>query len=357
MSGNSFGKFFKITTFGESHGKAVGVILDCCPAGLTLSQKDIQVELDRRKPGQSKISTARKETDSVEILSGIFEGKTTGTPIAMMVFNEDQRSKDYGKIKNQFRPGHADYTYFMKYGLRDYRGGGRASARETIGRVCAGAVAKKILLQKNIEIRAYVIQVGNIKSEICDFDEIEKNTVRCADVNKAKEMEKLILQVKKQGDSIGAVVEVCIKGVPVGIGEPVFDRLNAELAKAIMSIPAVKGIEFGAGFDVATKLGSDNNDEICSYGFLSNNAGGTLGGISSGQDIIFRFAIKPTSSILIEKKSIDLFGNDIIIRTEGRHDPCLAPRVVPIAESMSALVILDNLLIHKARNNFFSEKD
>jgi chorismate synthase len=357
MAGNTFGKIFKITTFGETHGKAVGVILDGCPAGLELSEEDIQVELDRRRPGQSKITTARKEADKVEILSGIFEGKTTGTPIAMMVFNEDQRSKDYSKIKDKFRPGHADYTYFMKYGIRDYRGGGRASARETIGRVCAGAVAKKILKKQNIEIYAYVVQIGDIKAEKCDLKIIETNPVRCADVDKAKEMEELILKVKKEGDSIGGIVEVVVKGLPVGIGEPIFDRLNAEIAKAIMSMPAVKGIEFGAGFEVATKRGSENNDEISPYGFYSNNAGGTLGGISSGQDIVLRFAIKPTSSILIEKKSIDVFGNEVMVRTEGRHDPCLAPRAVPIAESMVSLVILDNIMIDRAKNNFFEESE
>lgn len=355
MSGNSFGRIFKISTFGESHGKAVGVILDGCPAGLELSEEDIQIELDRRRPGQSKVSSARKEADRVEIMSGVFEGKTTGTPISMMVFNEDQRSKDYKDIKDKFRPGHADYTYFMKYGFRDYRGGGRSSARETIGRVCAGAVAKKILSKQDIIITGYVIQVGHIKSEKCDLKSIENNVVRCADPDKAIEMEELILEVKKDGDSVGGIVEIVIKGIPAGVGEPVFDRLNADLAKAILSMPAIKGIEFGAGFDVATRRGSENNDEICTYGFLSNNAGGTLGGISSGQDIVFRFAIKPTASILIEKKSIDTFGKDIIVRTEGRHDPCLAPRAVPIAESMAALVVIDQLLVHRARKDYFEE--
>ena len=356
MAGNSFGRIFRITTFGESHGKAVGVIVDGCPSGLELEEKDIQMELDRRKPGQSKITTARKESDKVEILSGVFEGKTTGTPIAMIVFNEDQRTRDYGKIKDKFRPGHADYTYFMKYGIRDYRGGGRASARETVGRVCGGAIAKKILSKYNINVKGYVIQIGDIKAEEKDFDFIEKNPVRCADKYKASDMEELILKVKKQGNSIGGIVEITISGLPVGLGEPVFDRLNADLAKAIMSMPAIKGIEFGEGFNVVNKLGSENNDEICSYGFLSNNAGGTLGGISSGQDVVFRFAIKPTSSILIEKKSIDIFGNDIIVRTEGRHDPCLAPRAVPIAEAMSALVVVDHIFIHNARLNYLSDE-
>jgi chorismate synthase len=349
MAGNSFGKIFSITTFGESHGKAVGVIVDGCPSGIELNENDIQKELDRRKPGQSKITTARKETDKVEILSGVFEGKTTGTPVAMIVYNEDQRSKDYSNIKDKFRPGHADYTYYIKYGVRDYRGGGRSSARETIGRVCGGAIAKKILSDYKIDIKGYVVQIGDIKAKDFDLDFIEKNPVRCADKNVASEMENLILKIKKEGDSIGGIVEITISGVPVGLGEPVFDRINADLAKAIMSIPAVKGIEFGEGFNVVGKKGSENNDEMCKYGFLSNYAGGTLGGISSGQDIIFRFAVKPTSSILIEKKSIDIFGNDVLVRTEGRHDPCLAPRAVPIAEAMSAIVMVDHIFLNNSR--------
>ncbi|MDK2793154.1 MAG: chorismate synthase [Deferribacteres bacterium] len=353
MAGNSFGRIYKFMTFGESHGKAVGVVVDGCPAGLELDETDIQAELDRRRPGQSEITTPRDEKDEVEILSGVFEGKTTGTPICMLVYNKNQISKDYSKVKDLFRPGHADYTYFMKYGIRDYRGGGRSSSRETIGRVCAGAIAKKILRNKNIEIIGHVLQVGKIKAEIFKKDDIEKNPVRCADVEAAKKMFDFILETKKRGDSVGGIVEVVIKGVPVGIGEPVFDRLNAELAKGIMSIPAVKGIEFGVGFKAAEMFGSENNDEMSPYGFYSNNAGGTLGGISTGQDIIFRFVVKPASSILIPKRTVDVFGNEKTVVTEGRHDPCVAPRVVPIAESMSACVLLDLLLIGSiTKNNF-----
>lgn len=347
MAGNSFGKIFRITTFGESHGKAVGVVIDGCPSKIPLSEADIQRELDRRKPGQSELTTPRNEDDEVEILSGVFEGMTTGTPICMVVYNKNQKSKDYDAVKNLFRPGHADYTYQMKYGIRDYRGGGRSSSRETIGRVCAGALAKKILSKYNIEIYGYVKQVGNVKGEKVVRDFIEKNPVRMADPEKYKAAYDLILNVKQKGDSVGALVEVIVSGVPVGLGEPVFDRLNADIAKAIMSIPAVKGIEFGAGFSVVESFGSENNDEITPYGFLSNNAGGTLGGISSGQDIVFRFAVKPPSSILIEKNTIDLMGNPKKIVTEGRHDPCVAPRVVPIAESMTALVLVDYLMINK----------
>jgi len=346
MAGNSFGRIFRITTFGESHGKAVGVVVDGCPSNLEITEADIQQELDRRRPGQSDITTPRKEEDRVEILSGIFEGKTTGTPICMVIYNENQRSRDYDNIKNLFRPGHADYTYQMKYGLRDYRGGGRASSRETIGRVCAGAIAKKILAKMNIEVFGYVKQVYNIKIEKVIKDYIEKNPIRTADPDKFDEMYNLILDTKKRGDSVGSLIEMVITGVPVGIGEPVFDKLNAELSKAIMSIPAVKGIEFGAGFKVVESFGSENNDEITPYGFVSNNAGGTLGGISTGQDIIFRFVVKPPSSILIPKKTIDLAGNPVEVITEGRHDPCVAPRVVPIAEAMAAVVIVDMLMIN-----------
>lgn len=353
MAGNSFGKIFKIMTFGESHGKALGVVVDGCPAGLEISEADIQKELDRRRPGQSEITTPRDEKDIVEILSGVFEGKTTGTPIGMVVYNKNQMSKDYDGVKNLFRPGHADYTYHMKYGFRDYRGGGRSSSRETIGRVCAGAIAKKILQKMNISIFGHVIQVGKIKAERFDYDFIEKNPVRCADEQAASKMFELILETKSRGDSVGGVVEIQIKGVPVGVGEPVFDRLNADLAKSIMSIPAVKGIEFGIGFKVAEMFGSENNDEISPYGFYSNNSGGTLGGISTGQDIVFRFVVKPASSILIPKRTIDIFGNETEAVTNGRHDPCVAPRVVPIGEAMTAIVLLDLLLIDRSRKNFF----
>jgi len=347
MAGNSFGRIFRITTFGESHGKAVGVVVDGVPSKIPLCEEDVQKELNRRKPGQSEITTPRNEDDIVEIVSGVFEGMTTGTPICMIVYNQNQRSKDYDKVKNLFRPGHADYTYYMKYGMRDYRGGGRSSSRETIGRVCAGALAKKILSKYNIDIFGYVKQVGKVKGEKVVKEFVEQNPVRMADPEKYKVAYDLILETKNRGDSVGALIEVIISGVPVGLGEPVFDRLNAELAKAIMSIPAVKGIEFGAGFSVVESFGSINNDEITPYGFMSNNAGGTLGGISSGQDIIFRFAIKPPSSILIEKDTIDIMGNPKKIITEGRHDPCVAPRVVPIAEAMSAIVLVDFMMINK----------
>lgn len=349
MNSNSYGEFFKITTFGESHGAAVGVIIDGCPAGLEINEEDIQKELDRRKPGQSKVSTLRKEDDSVEILSGVFEGKTTGTPVALMVRNTSQRSQDYNDIKDLFRPGHADYTYFKKFGIRDYRGGGRASARETIGRVAAGAVAKKILALKGINILGYIIQIENIMAEKFDRDFIEQNPIRTADVDAYPLMEEAILKAKMEQDSVGGVIELCIKNVPAGLGEPVFDRLNARLAYAIMSIPAVKGVEFGAGFKAAAMRGSQNNDEITPDGFLSNNAGGTLGGISSGQDIILRFAVKPTSSILTPKKTIDIYGNPHEIVTKGRHDPCVAPRGVVVAEAMAALTIVDMMMINAGR--------
>jgi len=347
MAGNSFGRIFRITTFGESHGKAVGVVLDGVPSKIPISEDEIQRELDRRKPGQSELTTPRSEDDKVEILSGVFDGMTTGTPICMVVYNKNQKSKDYDAVKNLFRPGHADYTYQMKYGIRDYRGGGRSSSRETIGRVCAGAIAKKILKKYNIEIFGYVKQVGYVKGEKLVKDFIENNPVRMGDPEKYKEAYDLILDVKSRGDSVGALVEVIVSGVPVGIGEPVFDRLNAEIGKAILSIPAVKGIEFGAGFSVVEHFGSMNNDEITPYGFMTNNAGGTLGGISSGQDIVFRFAVKPPSSILIEKNTIDIMGNPKKIVTEGRHDPCVAPRVVPIAEAMTSIVIVDFMMINK----------
>lgn len=350
MFSNTYGEMFRITTFGESHGEAVGVVIDGCPAGIELNISDIQKELDRRRPGQSKLSTMRKEPDSAEILSGVFENKTTGTPIAVVVKNTSQRSQDYNDIKDLFRPGHADYTYFKKYGIRDYRGGGRASARETIGRVAGGAVAKKILGMKNIDIFGHVVQIENVYAESFDRDFIEQNPVRTADKNKADEMAEAIDRARMDKDSVGGVIEIVVKNMPVGIGEPIFDRLNARLAYAVMSIPAVKGIEFGSGFKSASMRGSQNNDEITSSGFLSNNAGGTLGGISTGQDIVFRFAVKPTSSILIPRRTIDIEGNDREIITKGRHDPCVAPRAVPIAESMTALTILDMMMIHYGRN-------
>lgn len=350
MYSNSYGESFRITTFGESHGAAVGVIIDGCPSGIELNEEDIQKELDRRKPGQSKVSTLRKEDDKVEILSGVFEGRTTGTPIALMVRNTSQRSQDYSDIKDLFRPGHADFTYFKKFGIRDYRGGGRASARETIGRVAAGAVAKKILALKGIDIFGYIVQIENVKAENFERDFIEQNPVHTADRNAYPLMEEAILKAKQELDSVGGVVELCIKNVPAGIGEPVFDRLNARLAYAIMSIPAVKGVEFGAGFKAASMRGSENNDEITPEGFLSNNAGGTLGGISSGQDIVLRFAVKPTSSILTPKRTIDKNNQPKEIITKGRHDPCVATRGVVVAEAMAALTIVDMMMIDRGRN-------
>ena len=350
MISNSYGEFFRITTFGESHGEGIGVVIDNCVAGLELSVDDIQYELNRRKPGQSKVSTMRQEDDKAEILSGVFEGKTTGTPIAVLVRNNNQRSKDYDNIKDLFRPGHADFTYFKKYnGIRDYRGGGRSSARETIGRVASGAVAKKILKKLGIDIFAYTIQIGNVRAENFNRDFIEENPVRTADEKAYPLMEQAIMEAKMAQDSIGGIIEVCIKNMPVGIGEPIFDRLNARLAYGILSIPAVKGIEFGAGFKVAEMKGSENNDEITPDGFLSNNAGGTLGGISSGQDIVFRFAVKPTSSITIPKNTVDIYNKPQQIITKGRHDPCVAPRAVVIAEAMAAITLVDMIMIHHGR--------
>jgi len=356
LAGSTFGTNFTITTFGESHGKAVGVVLDGCPPNLELSVEDIQKELDRRRPGQSKVSTPRDESDTVEIYSGVFEGKTTGTPIMMMVFNKNQMSRDYNDVKDLFRPGHADFTYFSKYGIRDHRGGGRSSARETIGRVCAGAVAKKILEKSAVTVQAYVIQVGPHKAEKRDLDIVEDNIIRTCDLDAAKKMEEYILEAREAGDSVGAIVECVVKGLPIGIGEPVFDRLNAMIAHAIMSVPAVKGIEFGKGFEAALMRGSENNDEMSKYGFLSNNAGGTLGGMSTSQDVVFRFVVKPASSITVPRQTIDIYGNEKSIITEGRHDPCVAPRVVPVAEAMTRVVLVDLIMSDKAIAKYFEKK-
>lgn len=353
MSGNTYGKIFSVTTYGESHGISVGVIVDGVPSGIPISEEIIQKELDRRRPGQSAIATPRDESDTVEIHSGVFNGVTTGTPLMMQVKNQDQRSKDYSEVKDLFRPGHADFTYHSKYGLRDYRGGGRSSARETIGRVCGGAVAKLVLNKLGVDIKGYVLQVGDIKAEKKDLSVIEKNVVRCADMDAAKKMEEYILEMKEKGDSIGAIVECTVTGVPVGLGEPVFDRLHAEISKAIMSIPAVKGIEFGLGFNAVNTPGSVMGDEITKYGFMTNNAGGTLGGISSGQDIVFRFVVKGVSSIMIPRKSIDVYGNERTVVTKGRHDPCVAPRVVPVAEAMTAMVLADMFMVDRARKDIF----
>ncbi|NIP31453.1 MAG: chorismate synthase [Candidatus Dadabacteria bacterium] len=350
MPGNTFGRFFRITTWGESHGFALGVVVDGCPAGIELSEEEIQFELDRRRPGQSKITTQRKEPDKIEILSGMFEGKTTGTPISMIVRNTDAISKSYEDIKDTYRPGHADYTYDQKYGFRDYRGGGRSSNRETVGRVAAAAIAKKILNDKGIVTTGYVKQIGDIKAEKIDLNEIEKNAVRCPDKDKAKEMYELIDKVRKEGDSIGGIVEVTTSGLPAGLGDPVFNKLDADLAGALMSLGGIRGFEVGMGFAVAEKKGSEANDlmykkEDGTLGFKTNNAGGMLGGISNGEDLIVRIAIKPTSSISKLQKTVDKEGNPKDLKVKGRHDPCLCPRAVPIAEAMVNLVLVDHLLI------------
>lgn len=351
MPGNSFGQVFKISTWGESHGVSIGVVVDGCPAGLPLAPKDIQKELDRRRTGQSKVTTTRKEPDQVRILSGVFNGKTTGSPIAMMVENADADSSKYEIIKHLYRPGHADFTYDMKYGFRDYRGGGRSSARETVGRVAAGAIAKKLLARNKIKVFAYTKQIGDLVAQKFDYKEIEKNIVRCPDKAVAEKMVEAIMQVRKAGDSLGGVIEVIAQGVPAGLGEPVFDRLDADLAKALMSLPAVKGVEVGIGFEAARLRGSECNDVfITKNGRITtktNNAGGVLGGISNGNDIVLRMVVKPTSSINREQDTVDQKGNKAKIRVEGRHDPCVAPRAVPMAEAMVALVLIDHLLRQK----------
>jgi chorismate synthase len=351
MSGNSFGKLFCVTTFGESHGPALGAIVDGCPPGMALSSADLQRDLDRRKPGQSRYTTQRREGDDVEILSGVFEGVTTGTPIGLLIRNNDQRSKDYSKIKDQFRPAHADYTYQQKYGLRDYRGGGRSSARETAMRVAAGAIAKKWLAEKhNVTIRGYLSQLGPLKATSHDWCLVEQNPFFCGDAKLVPQLETYMQGLSKEGDSIGARLEVVADGVPPGLGEPVFDRLDADIAGALMSINAVKGVEIGAGFGVVEQKGSEHRDEITPAGFLTNEAGGILGGISSGQAIRASLALKPTSSIRLPGKSIDIDGNDAEVVTTGRHDPCVGIRAVPIAEAMMALVLMDHALRQRAQN-------
>ena len=341
MSGSTYGKIFTISTFGESHGKAVGVVVDGVTPGIELCEEDIQKDLDRRKPGQSSVTTPRKESDTVQIMSGVFEGKTTGTPVMMIVYNQDQRSKDYGNIKDLFRPGHADYTYNEKYGIRDYRGSGRASGRETTGRVAAGAIAKKLLAAKGIKILASTKNIGGIEARKYCPDEIEKNIVRTADPDVAQDMIDLIHESIEEKNSIGGIVECRINGVPAGIGEPVFDKLDAEFAKAALSIGGVKGIEFGAGFAVARMSGKEHNDEMDSSGFKSNNAGGIIGGISTGNEIVFKIAVKPTSSISQAQDTVDINGKEVICETHGRHDPCLCPRIIPVLEAMSAIVLID----------------
>ena len=351
MSGNSFGKSFVVTSFGESHGSAIGCIVDGCPPGLELSESDLQRDLDRRKPGTSRHTTQRREDDAVQILSGIFEGRTTGTPICLLVHNKDQRSKDYSEIMKLFRPGHADYSYMHKYGLRDYRGGGRSSARETAMRVAAGGIAKKYLQQKcGIEVRGYLAQLGPLKPLDFDWEQVNQNAFFCPDAGMVAEMEKYMDALRKEGESIGARVNVVASGVPPGLGEPIFDRIDADIAHAMMSINAVKGVEIGAGFAAVELKGTQNRDEITPAGFLSNHAGGTLGGITSGQDLLVSIALKPTSSIHLKGLTVDLDGNAAEIRTKGRHDPCVGIRATPIAEAMLAIVLMDHFLRNRAQN-------
>ena len=350
MSGNSIGKLFTVTTFGESHGPALGAIVDGCPPGLELSEADLQADLDRRKPGTSRHTTQRREPDQVRILSGVFEGRTTGTPIGLLIENTDQRSKDYSKIMDRFRPGHADYTYQQKYGIRDYRGGGRSSARETAMRVAAGGIAKKYLAAQGITIRGYLSQLGPIKPEAFDWNEVRNNPFFCPDAGKVAEMEAYMDALRKEGDSIGAKVTVVAEGVMPGLGEPIFDRLDADLAHALMSINAVKGVEIGDGFACVEQKGTEHRDEMTPEGFLSNHAGGILGGISSGQAIVASIAMKPTSSLRLPGRSVNLQGEPTEVITEGRHDPCVGIRATPIAEAMMALVLMDHLLRHRAQN-------
>ncbi|HEY9035360.1 MAG TPA: chorismate synthase [Pseudomonadales bacterium] len=350
MAGNTIGQLFSVTTFGESHGQALGCIIDGCPPGLALTEADIQQDLDRRKPGTSRYTTQRREDDAVKILSGVFEGKTTGTPIGLLIENTDQRSKDYGNIQDTFRPNHADYTYTHKYGFRDYRGGGRSSARETAMRVAAGAIARKFLAERGINVRGYLSQLGPIAINTVDLAEIDNNPFFCPDASKVPEMEAYMQALNKDGDSIGAVITVTATGMPVGLGEPVFDRLDADLAHALMSINAVKGVEIGDGFAAAAQKGSEHRDEMTPQGFLSNHAGGIVGGISSGQDIIARIVLKPTSSIRLPGKSINRAGEAVEVATHGRHDPCVGIRATPIAEAMMAIVLMDHFMRHRAQN-------
>ena len=360
MAGNTIGKFFRLMSFGESHGVAVGGVIDGCPAGVELSEEYIQGELNRRKPGQSDVSTPRQEGDEVEILSGIFEGKSTGMPIGFMVRNRNQNSKDYAHLKDLYRPSHADYTYQTKYGIRDPRGGGRSSARETIARCVAGAIAKLALKQYGIQIQAYTSQVGPIKLagsyQDYDLSLTEKSDVRCPDPKTASEMETLIAEVKSKGDTIGGVITCVAKGVPVGLGEPVFGKLHAALGHAMLTINAVKGFEYGDGFNAAFFRGSERNDRFFNdnghINTRTNNSGGIQGGISNGQDIYFRVAFKSVATILMEQETVNMEGEDTILKARGRHDPCVLPRAVPIVESMTAMTLLDYLLIQKTRENF-----
>lgn len=350
MSGNTFGKSFTVTTAGESHGLALVAVVDGCPPGIELSEADLQGDLDRRKPGTSRYTTQRREDDVVKILSGVFEGKTTGTPIGLLIENTDQRSKDYADIAKTFRPAHADYAYTQKYGFRDYRGGGRSSARETAMRVAAGSIAKKVLATKGIQVRGYLSQLGPIKIEQFDWEQVEQNPFFCPDASKVEAMETYMNALRKEGNSVGAKISVVATGLMPGLGEPVFDRLDAELAHALMSINAVKGVEIGDGFACVEQKGTEHRDEMTPDGFLSNHAGGILGGISTGQDIIAHIALKPTSSLIIPGRSIDSDGNPIEVITKGRHDPCVGIRATPIAEAMMAMVLCDHLLRHRGQN-------
>jgi chorismate synthase len=354
MTGNTFGSLFRVATFGESHGPAIGCVVDGVPPGIELAEEDIQVHLDRRRPGQSRHTSQRREPDRVRILSGVFEGRTTGAPIGLLIVNEDARSKDYGAIKDLFRPGHADYTYHVKYGVRDYRGGGRSSARETAMRVAAGAIARKIL-GPSVTVRGALVQMGPhpVDRDRWDWNEVERNPFWCPDAVAAKTWEDFLDDVRKAGSSTGGVVEVVASGVPAGLGAPVFDRLDADIAKALISIPAAKGVEIGAGFAAVSMSGPEHNDEMRmrdgAVAFLSNNAGGVLGGISSGQDIVARLAIKPTSSVSTPQRTVNVHGEDVEVVTTGRHDPCVAIRGVPVAEAMLACVLADHLLRQKAQ--------
>ncbi|WP_152393460.1 chorismate synthase [Paenibacillus guangzhouensis] len=341
MAGNTYGEVFKITTFGESHGAAVGVIVDGVTPGVEIDETYIQRQMDRRKPGQSSVTTPRKEYDKIQILSGVFEGRTTGTPLAIMLHNHDMNPGAYHEIQHAFRPGHADFTYLQKYGIRDYRGSGRASGRETAARVAGGAVARKLLERRGVQVLAYTREIGGIACQTFDEASIEQNAVRACDPAAAAEMIQKIEQLALQGDSCGGIVECRIRGVDPGLGEPVFDKLDAELAKAMLSIGAVKGIEFGAGFEAASMLGSEHNDAMSNDGFLSNHAGGIIGGISTGQEIVFRISVKPTSSISVTQRTINVAGEEQEIKTEGRHDPCICPRIVPVVEAMACLVLED----------------
>ncbi len=351
MSGNSIGKLFTVTSFGESHGPAIGCIVDGCPPGMALSGADLQGDLDRRKPGKSRHTTQRREADEVQILSGVFEGKTTGSPIGLIIHNTDQRSKDYSSIMDRFRPGHADYTYQQKFGFRDYRGGGRSSARETAMRVAAGGIARKYLREKcGVEIHGYLAGLGPIELELKDWSAVEENPFFCPDPDRVAELEAYMDALRKEGNSVGARINVVASGIPPGLGEPVFDRLDADIAHAMVSINAVKGVEIGAGFDCIAQKGTEHRDEITPQGFLSNHAGGILGGISSGQDILVSIALKPTSSLRLPGRTVNLDGEPVEVITTGRHDPCVGIRATPIAEAMLAIILMDHYLRHRGQN-------